>query len=135
MDRHYENFIDFIKIRQKPLDGSFGIKDERPFSAQCLNALKLSMEIAIRFNMKLKSLGARVDKLLKIEIGARHHQMDVTVEVWRNLLRKRDNIWPEGKIGNKVRIHYVEMERIGPRRFGPKDFIGEAAEVGRQKRR
>ena len=69
MDRHYENFIDFIKVRQKPLDGSFGIKDERPFGAQRLNALKLGMQIAIRLDMKLESLSARVDEFLEIEIG------------------------------------------------------------------
>jgi hypothetical protein len=93
------------------------------------------MEIAIRLYMKLKSLGARVDEFLEIEIGTRHHQMNVAVKVGRNFLRKRNYIRPERKIGDKVGIHYVEMERIGPRRFGPKDFIGEAAEVGRQKRR
>ena len=135
MHRHHERLVDLAKIGTKNLDIRLGVQHDRRLYAKRPDALQLDVEIAIRLDVNLNRLRACGGKLVDVEIGARHHEMDVAVERWAGLPAEVDDRRTEAHVRHEVRIHDVDVQGICARRLGAPRLFGEASEVCRKKRR
>ena len=135
MHRHHERLVDLAKIGRQHLDVGLGVQHDRALHAKRPDALKLDVEIAVRLDVYLERLRAGGGELLDVEVGARHHEMDVAVERGAGLPAEVDDRRTEAHVGHEVRIHDVDVQGVCARRLGAPRLFGEASEVCRKKRR
>ena len=61
--------------------------------------------------------------------------MHIAVEPGAGLARELDDRGPERHVGHEMRIHDVDVERVGARAFRELDAAAQVAEVGPEERR
>ncbi len=93
------------------------------------------MDIAVRLDMNLNRLRTCRGELLEIEIGTRHHQMDIPIEAGRDLAGECDDIGTERKIRHEMRVHDIEVKRLRSGRLGAANLVRQTSEVRSQQRR
>ena len=135
MHRHHQRLVNLVQIRREAFDGRLRIQDDRVLETQLADSLQLHVQVAVRLDVHLDRLGAGRGELLQIEIGARHHQVDVAVEAGSGPLCERDDVGAEREVRDKVRVHDVEVQRLGARGLGPENLVREPSEIGREQRR
>ena len=97
------------------------------------DARELDVQVAVGLDVDLDRLRAGRGEFLKVEVGTRHHEVHVAVEAGRNPLRERDDVGTEREVRHEVRVHDVEVQRLGAGRLRAQDLVSEPSEVGRQK--
>ena len=86
------------------------------------------------FTRGLRGLRAGLGEDLEVAVGPRHHQVHVAVERGFHAAAKFHDIRPEREVGDEVRVHDVQMERVGARLKGARDVRGQRAVVGGEQR-
>ena len=135
MDGHHQRFVDFVEIRIENLHRSLRIQHDRRLATERTNALELDVKIAVRLDVDLNRLRAGLRERLEIEIRTVHHQMDVPIEVRRDLAAERDDVRTERHVRNERRIHDVDVKCLRPRCLGAEDVVRQMAVIRGQQRR
>ena len=99
------------------------------------DAPQLAVQVAVGLDVYLYRLRAGLGELLEVEVGTRHHEMHVAVEAGRDALRERHYVRPEREVGHEVRVHDVEVERLGAGCLRTENLVRQPPEVGGQQRR
>ena len=135
MHRHHQHLVDLAEIRLQPFHRRLRIQHNRVLHPESADPLELVMEIAIRLHMNLNRLRTSRGELLKIQIGTRHHEMHVPVEVRRHALTQGDDVRTERQVRHEVRIHDVDVQRLGGGRLRTQNLLPQLRIIRSQQRR
>ncbi len=132
--RHEQHLVAQLQVRKDRRRRSLRPQHQPGSYATCADDLESGPHITVRFDMKLESLRPGIDKALRIEVRPRHHQMHITVEVWHDPPREHRHVRPKTQIGHKVRVHDIEMQRIGPGLLDPPHLLSQMPKIRCQQR-
>ena len=134
MDRHHEQFVARLQVGEDEFNRSLGIEHETRANPHRADPCELVVDVAVRLHVDLNRLRARLRERFEIQVGTRHHQMDIAVEIRLDAARKRHDVGTEREVRYEVGIHHVDVQRLRAGLRHPRDFRAENAEVGREKR-
>jgi hypothetical protein len=132
--RHDQEFIDLLQIRLNQCDRRGRVDRQADSFAERLDLPQQGRDLVTEFHMDIELIRARPCKRLQQDFRPRTHQMHVK----ENLHQRADGLHhfrAEREVRNKMSVHDVQMQPVGPRMIDPPGFPAEAREVGGQQRR
>ena len=93
-----------------------------------------ALEMGQGFDVEAHPVRARVGEGVDVAVGVLDHQVDVQRQPG-GAADRLDHRRADRDVGDEVPIHHVEVEERRPAALGPRDLLGEAAEVRGEDRR
>ena len=106
MDRHNEQHVDLIQVRQDPVDGRLRIERQPNFHAERPQARDERAGLRYRLDVKGNRIRPMGGKRLHIAAGIGQHQMHVQKRV-SGTVKVPGDIGAEGDVGYEMPIHDV----------------------------
>ena len=127
MHGHHEQQVDFPQIRDRALQRSRGIQDDARTDAGVADGLEGLFHLVVALDVDGEVIHPRVGEGLDEILRVRHHEMAVKWDL-RERADGRHDPGPHREVRDKVSIHDVDVEHVGPRAHGLQDLLPEAVE-------